>query len=295
LLAGEAAALGAAATWALSTIAIKGVTGRLGSFYIMAMRTGFAAVVLVITLAILRPSAFDLDLPAGTLFVLLGSALLAILGDVSFVRAISVEDVSRVFTVSTSFYILISVGGSVVLAGEPFSWFLVFGGAAVLAGARLVVADPDKTGGIAGLGQRPRRPVFGLLLSLVASVLWSTSLLAVSDPLDSVDALTASALRLPFMAACLALVVLARGDVRRYRPSASELRSLAVSGAFVLASMVCFLTAAELASAGSVAVLTSTSPIFAVPLAFFLLHEQVSQRVLAGTAACMLGIWLTFV
>jgi drug/metabolite transporter (DMT)-like permease len=74
--------------------------------------------------------------------------------------------------------------------------------------------------------------------------------------------------------------------------SRQDFGTLALSGVLVLASMLLFLTAADLAPAGTVAVLTSTSPIFAVPMAHFMLKERVTRRILAGTVACMAGIFL---
>jgi len=297
---GEAAALGSAVLWALATVVIKDVSGRLSAFYIMAVRTTIAALFAVVVIAGLKPSSIDLDIPSATMAVLLGSALVAILGDVAFVRAIAVEDVSRVFTVSTSLYILLSVGGSVIFAGEPFSWLLLLGGIAVLAGSRLVLEESKATQPLPGVpvdapATRTRLPVFALWLSIVASIFWSGSLLAVSDALDTVDAFTATLLRLPFMALALVLVIAVRGDLRRHAWNARDLRILTLSGAFVLGSMLLFLLSAELTSAGTVAVLTSTSPIFAVPLAFFVLKERVTPRVLGGTTACMAGIWLTLI
>ena len=56
--------------------------------------------------------------------------------------------------------------------------------------------------------------------------------------------------------------------------------------------MLLFLLAADLAPAGLVAVLTSTAPIFAVPMAHFLLKERITRRILGGTVACMIGILL---
>src|SRR5689334_22945246 len=131
--------------WALSTIVIKGVSGRLSASFIMAVRTSCAAVLLLIAVLVLDPGLIDLTLPAGMMALRLGSMLLGGFGDVAFVRAVALEDVSRVFTVSSALYILFSVAGSVLFAGEPFSFLLVLGGIAVLVGTRLVVVDPAKT------------------------------------------------------------------------------------------------------------------------------------------------------
>jgi drug/metabolite transporter (DMT)-like permease len=122
--------------------------------------------------------------------------------------------------------------------------------------------------------------------------LWSASLLTISDALDQVDPLTAACLRLPFFALVLIVIAAVRGDFQRQTATRSDMGVLALSGCFVLSSMTLFLLSADLAPAGTVAVLTSTAPIFAVPMAALLLGEKVTARVLAGVAACTAGILL---
>jgi drug/metabolite transporter (DMT)-like permease len=292
---GEIAALGSACLWALSTIVIKAPSARLSASFIMAVRTSFAAIMLLIGVGILDRGLIDLSFPPGMMAVLLGSMLLGGFGDLAFVRAVAIEDVSRVFTVSSALYILCSVAGSVVFAGEPFSVLLVFGGIAVLFGTRLVVVEPAKVA--AGDAEpvrteRPRQPLHALRLSIFAAVLWSAALLMIADALEEVEPLTAATLRLPFFAIVLVLSATVRGDMRPGSTSLLDFGALALSGVMVLASMVLFLVAADLAPAGTVAVLTSTAPIFAVPMSYFLLKERITRRMLGGTAACMLGILL---
>jgi drug/metabolite transporter (DMT)-like permease len=177
--------------------------------------------------------------------------------------------------------------------GEPFSILLVIGGIAVLFGTRLVVVDPaSPTLSEPNQGDHPRQPILALQLAIVAAFLWSAALLTISDALEDVDPLTAASLRLPFMAVVLVVMTSVRGDMHVRSVTRRDFGSLALSGSLVLTSMLLFLTAADLAPAGTVAVLSSTGPIFAVPMAHFLLKEHVTQRVLTGTIACMLGVFL---
>lgn len=257
----------------------------------MAIRTACAAVVLLIAVLVLNPGLIDLTLPPSMMALLLGSMLLGGFGDLAFVRAVSIEDVSRVFTVSSALYILLSVAGAVIFMGEPFSILLVIGGIAVLFGTRLVVVDPGSASNAEHRGHA-RQPILALQLAIVAAFLWSAALLTISDALEDVDPLTAASLRLPFMALVLLAMTTLRGDMHLRSVSRRDFASLALSGSLVLGSMLLFLSAADLAPAGTVAVLSSTGPIFAVPMAHFLLKEHVTQRVLTGTIACMLGIFL---
>jgi len=294
---GEAAALASACLWALSTIVIKGVTGRLSASYIMAVRTAIAAALALGALFLFWPERASFDLPATAAVLLVSTAPLAIAGDLAFVRALAVSDVSRVFTLSTSLYILLSVAGGAVFIGEEVSWLLPFGAFAILAGTRLVLretaADAAPPAGAGGVATRQASATAVLQLSVTAALLWSSGLLILTEALKDADPVFALALRLPFMAAAMAGLAAVRGDYARFGFGAENLRVVGFSGVLALLSMLCFLYAADQSEAGRVAVLTSTSPIFAAPLAWVLLREHVSRRVWAGTFLSMAGIWLS--
>jgi uncharacterized membrane protein len=129
----------------------------------------------------------------------------------------------------------------------------------------------------------------------LASILWSAGLLLVTEAMKSTEPLAATMIRLPFMAVAMGLAAAVRGEYRRYGLAADNLRVLTLSGVMALGSMLLFLLSADLNDAGTVAVLTSTSPIFVVPLAIVFLRERLTVRVVVGTAACMAGIWLAVI
>jgi drug/metabolite transporter (DMT)-like permease len=293
---GEAASLGSAGLWALSTIAIKSVTGRLSASYIMAVRTGIAAL-LILALALVAGFGPDaLDIPFWTAVLLVASAPMAAGGDLCFVRALALADVARVFTLTTSLYILFSVAGGVLFLGEDLSWLLPLGAVAILFGSRLVLQDtPVEPAPMAHSAVLTKQATgVGVVgLGVVAGLLWASGLLVLSEALKDAEPVAALTLRLPVMA--LAMITLAgvQGHFAQFGFAPHNLRVLVLSGALALCSMLCFLLAADRAEAGIVAVLTSTSPIFAAALAWLVLKEQISRRVLIGTVVCMLGIWLS--
>jgi drug/metabolite transporter (DMT)-like permease len=293
---GEAASLGSAGLWALSTVAIKGVTGRLSASYIMAIRTGIAALLILAVALVVGLGQNSLDLPFWTVVLLVASAPTAAGGDLCFVRALALADVSRVFTLTTSLYILFSVAGGLLFLGEDLSWLLPLGAVAIVFGSRLVLQDtrvePAPLGEAAVLTKQATG--LGVLgLSVVAGLLWASGLLVLSEALEDAEPVAALTLRLPIMAVAMIALAGVQGHYGRFGFAPDNLRVLALSGALTLCSMLCFLLAADRAEAGIVAVLTSTSPIFAAALAWLVLKEQITRRVLVGTAACMLGVWLS--
>ena len=57
-------------------------------------------------------------------------------------------------------------------------------------------------------------------------------------------------------------------------------------------SIFLFLLSVYEAGAARAATLSSTSPLFGVPLAVFVLKEQVTWRLLAGVGVTLVGVWL---
>ena len=289
---GVAAALGSAALWALGGVVLRDVAGRLSAFYITAIRTSVAALIALLIFAVVGPYDALIHMPSSTIALLLGTALLLSLGDTAFVRAMAFEDVSRVFTTSTGLYILASVSGSIVFAGEDFSVRLVIAGVAVLVGARLVVRR--QAGAASPVVLRARQPMPALLLAIFAAILWSIGLLILADAMESIDALAANALRMPFTAVFLASIAGVRGEHRR-QWKRQDLIPIFLNGALMAGATLLFLVAVKEGSVGGVAVLTSTSPIFAVPLAHFFLNERITLVTASGVTTCMIGVWLASV
>ena len=286
---GIVAALGSAACWALAGIVVRDVAGRAGAFYITAIRTVVAAVVVLAIFVVIGPYQALFDLPTSTLALLFATGLIGALGDTAFVRALAFEDASRMFTVSTGLYIFASVSGSIVFSGESFSVQLLIAGIAVLIGARLVLQR--QSGKASPALVRARKPMTALLLAVLAAILWAFSLLVLSDAMESVNALAASAFRLPLTALFLLLITGLRGEHRR-PVKRSDLGPISLNGAFMAGATMMFLLAVKEGDVGTVAVLTSTSPIFVAPLAHFFLKEKVTLVTGSGIAISMAGVWL---
>lgn len=291
---GELAALGCAAFWALGTVLVKGPTSRLSALYISAFRTIFAAAVIVAVATALGELHGIAEIPAWDIAILLGAGVVVVVGDLGFVRAISLDDMSRVFPITTGIYILASVAASALIAPEPMSWYTPAGGLLVIGGVSLIAtARRPRRDGQASADEARRRPTTALVLSVVAALLWTVSLLGLNKAMESAEPLPATALRIPFNGVVLLLLATARGDVRYYRIQHRDVTALVVSGVFIGFSALLFTSAVKLTTAGNVAILSSTSPLFVVPLAYFVLKERMTKGLLLGTAICMLGIWLT--
>jgi DME family drug/metabolite transporter len=287
---GELSALACAGLWACSTIAMRSQTGRVPALAINAFRTGFAAASFWVFLyATGRLSGLAL-VPAAALGGLLGSVVVGMaIGDSLHIRAMHAIGVSRAMPISSS-YPLVTTLLAVVWLGEPVTAWVVAGVVLVVAGV-VLVASPSRR-----LEVNPADPAVvrkGIAMAVVASLCWATSTVMVRPALASIDPLLANGIRLPI--GCLVLALMTLRGRRGGNPFAIGRRAtLVLAGAGLLSGVSggFWLLGVAYAGAAKTAALSSTAPIFATPLAVFLLGEDPSSRTAVGTLLTAAGIWL---
>jgi drug/metabolite transporter (DMT)-like permease len=133
----------------------------------------------------------------------------------------------------------------------------------------------------------------GVAMAFGAAASWALATVFMRPGLEQVDAVTGSAVR---TAAGAALVWLIAWRGARLAPGAPlgrpRLAMGLLAGLFASASTVLFSLAVQHAGAARAGTLASTSPLWAVPLSALLLGEQVSRRMLLGTALAVSGVAL---
>jgi drug/metabolite transporter (DMT)-like permease len=133
----------------------------------------------------------------------------------------------------------------------------------------------------------------GVALAAVAAVCWSISSVSAKPALEMTDVVTASVIRTGLGAILLWTVTMRRGPV----PVSTWLQgrsrwAIGAVGAFGVISTGLFLECIAVAGAGTAAVLSATSPIFAAPVSIVFLHERVGWRVGLGTLLTVCGVVL---
>ncbi len=284
---GEIAGLLAAVTWGTTGLLIRAQGTRLPSLAINALRTSVAALLLVGVWPLFggpRPVAL------GALGFLVASLALGLgLGDGLYFEAIRRIGVARAMPISMG-YPAITALLAVTLLGEAVDLASLAGIALTLGGVYLVASPTRHT----TLHQdAPPTDWGGAGLAAAAAVCWAGATISIRAALDQVDAATANAVRLPLASALLLLVAWQNHAL----PSWGTLRGRAL--AFVIAtgltsgvSAAFFLLAVEQAGAARAAVLSSTAPIFAVPMSVLYLGERANWRMAVGTVASVGGVVL---
>jgi DME family drug/metabolite transporter len=293
---GQLSALGAALVWALQAILIKTQTKKIDTISLNALQYFFAALFFFIILAPSGGLREVLALSAALALSLVGTALLSMgAGDTMYIRSLGLIGVAKAFPIAMCVHAFLASAVAIVFLGEKFTLGFAGGAVLVIAGIYLI-AVPKKEVAPEREEESARRNRMGVLLALLAACCWAMSLSLLKILMAKADVLAAAMVRLP--AAGLALMGLAslrRGlKLRTYGLRSIGIVALAGIVGVGLGTIL-ILFAIQQAGAARTAILSSTSPLFAVPLAILLLREKVTWRVILGTLACIAGIMLVII
>jgi DME family drug/metabolite transporter len=281
---GALCALGAALAWAVTSLLARTLIAQYGSVTINAVRSGIAGMLLV-TLVAATDGPGTLIAMSGVTFVLLAVSIAAAIGvgDTVFFESTRAIGLGRAMTIATTY----PVGAALLAAAlldEPITGTVVAGTLLTLGGVALIVAGRSAEA-------RPERLWFGVGTAMVASAAWAVSVVMMKPPLQEIEALTAQAVRLPVASALLWLTPWARGAGTALRDAGrGPLARLVVLSIVTAGSSVLFAAGLKYAGVAIGAVLSSTAPLFALPLGVIFLGERVSVSMVGGALLAVAGI-----
>jgi len=284
---GAVCALASAFTWAVTSLLVRTVSPPLSSVTVSAVRSLLGGGLLLTWVLATGGVGRLIAIGEKNFFLLAISIVVAIaLGDVMFFESARFLGLARAMTVSMV-YPLMSAGFAALFLGEPLSARVTAGAVVTLTGLAVIVRARN--------GERVREEHLGrgLAAALVAAVAWASSLLVLKPALGGLDPITTQAVRLPL--ASLVLFATPWGwEAPRQVLTAdrSMLRRVALLGVITAMSSVLFVTSVKLADVAVAAVLSSTAPLFALPLGLIFLGERVTRAALVGTALAVSGVAL---
>lgn len=284
---GALCALGSAITWAVISLLVRTVSPPLGSVAVSILRSLIGGSLLLVWVLTVGGLATLVAVPPGTLALLAVSVVIAIgVGDVAFFESARHLGLAPAMTVTMT-YPLIGAILAAVFLDEPITLAIAAGSLVTLSGLALIVFRRS--------GDRPRegRTGLGLAAATTASVAWAVSLLLLKPAMGSLDAVTAQAVRLPLAGLVLLATPWGWGAVTQMgRASRGVFLRVAFLGAVTAGSSVLFVTGVKLADVAVAAVLSSTSPLFAIPLGLVFLGERLTARAVLGTLVTVAGLAL---
>jgi len=284
---GAVCALASAFTWAVTSLLVRTVSPPLSSVTVSAVRALLGGGLLLTW--VLATGGFGRLAAIGeTNFLLLAVSIVVAIavGDVMFFESARFLGLARAMTVSMV-YPLMSAGFAAIFLGEPLSARVGAGSVVTLTGLVLIVRSRD------GERVREERLGVGLAAAFIAAVSWAASLLVLKPALGTLDPVTAQSVRLPLAALVLFATPWGWGAPRQVLGAdRSTLWRVALLGIVTAGSSVLFVTSVKWADVAVAAVLSSTAPLFALPLGLIFLGERVTRSALAGTAFAVTGMAL---
>jgi drug/metabolite transporter (DMT)-like permease len=281
---GALAALGSAVTWAVTGLLVRSLMADLGSVAVNALRSSVGGALLLAWVLGTRGIGPFASISAGALALLALSIVAAVtIGDTLFFESTRALGLGRAMTVSMTY-----PAGSALLAAafldEPITPALAAGTLLTLGGLTLIVAPwTQRAPG--------ERFWWGVGAATLASLAWAVSVIILKAPLREIEPVTAQAIRLPLAAATLWVMPWASGALGGLgRRGPSVLARLAALSLLNAVSSVMFVTGVKYAGVAVATVLSSTAPMFAIPLAVVFLGERLSLGALLGAAVTLAGI-----
>jgi uncharacterized membrane protein len=270
---GALAALGSALTWAITSLLVRSLMAELGSVAVNALRSSLGGAILL---------AWVLGTGGiGPLTAISAGAIT--IGDTVFFESTRALGVGRAMTIAMTY----PVGAAVLAAAfleEPITLPLAAGALLTLAGLTLIVAPWAERA-------PEERFWFGVGTATLASLAWAVSLVFLKSPLGELEPVTVQAIRLPLAAATLWVMPWARGALGGLgRHRRSVLARLVVLSVLTAASSVMFVAGVKYAGVAVAAVLSSTAPMFAIPLGVLFLGERLSLGALLGAGVTVTGM-----
>ena len=278
----------AALAWTLVSLVARDLTAQFPSLSLNIIRSAGASVLLV-PLALLFGDLTGL--PHVSLFAwvcLILSVLTALgIGDTAFFESTKSLGLARAMTISTAGDPLVASGLALWWFGERITPPLAAGSIIALGGLVLIVSESDSAGPVRESAESQRQ---GLWLAVIAALAWALSAALMKAPVQEIDPLAIQAVRLPLSTLLLWATPWARGTARGLWAQRRVVgRRIAALSALTALSAVAFLAGLKYAGVTMGTVLSSASPLFALPIAF-LAGERVTWRAATGAALTVAGI-----
>jgi len=299
---GELAGLAAAACWALTSIIFSRVPAPAGAIALFKNTVSCGFLLLTLLLIATRPDAshalaFLYEADLGTWLYLGASALSGlVIGDTCYFRSLQILGPRKTLVITT----LVPPIGALCawfLLSETLPW-LAWGGIGLTVGGVIWVIR-EKTVEDESEGHFPGSISAGVKLGLLACAGQAMAAALAKVPMQKgLGALEATFIR---MIVAVVVGVIFAGMAGRLSPWIEKLRVRETWLPLIPASFfgtylgvwLC-MYAYEHTRIGIATTMHSTSPIFIIPLAFFVLKQRTSPRAILGALIAVAGIFLLF-
>jgi len=217
--------------------------------------------------------------------------ILLVVGDTLYFRSLNLAGVSwamPVAGVNPLWAILLAA----LFVDEPLTWSLLLGALLVVAGVTLL-SRPEMHS-TNGQAIEPAALRKGLLIALLVSLLWGAGQVTLKPATAGMHSVVANSIRQPLAMFILLAINLRTGLWKELRHLDRRSWALILLASFVGTGVgtLFFVMAIQTLGAGRTAVITSTSPLLAIPFSMAMLRERPTRWTVAGTFFTTVGVVL---
>ena len=282
-----ASALAAALGWTLVTLVARDLTAQFPSLSLNIIRSAGASFLLVpvaLTLGDVRSLGQVSALAWACLTV---SVLAAIgIGDTAFFESTKSLGIGRAMTIATAGHPILASLFAFWWFGEQITATVAVGSLVTLGGLALILSERGVETEVS-----PEQRRRGLTLALIAALAWAVSAALMKPPVEEIDPLTIQAVRMPGSALVLWATPWARGTVRGlWAQRRSVGRRVVLLSVLTAMSAVAYLSGLKYAGVALGTVLSSVSPLFALPIGLIAFGERLTWRAAIGAILAVAGI-----
>lgn len=279
-----------AASWAGGSILLRDLSKKLDPFTLNASRAIVGGSAILLLALITGQTQGYRQVTADKLLLMIASiGLGGGIGDAFYISSISRIGVSRAFPLSST-YPAFTLLVSLAFLQEEVTPALIGGLLVITAGVLLTSGpSPSASSDNASVIQRG-----GIWLALLASLCWAASMTMIAPAIEGLNSIMVASIRTPALALMLSGVVAMRNTLPQLKKLTGKDWWFLILGGLIawgLGSLL-FVTSVALLGPTRAAILTSTSPLFALPMSIALLKEKVTPIILLGTALIVAGVIL---
>ncbi|HUT80522.1 MAG TPA: DMT family transporter [Candidatus Bathyarchaeia archaeon] len=323
---GELAAIAGAICFGLSNVLIKSQSGKIKPMAINAIRLTFSALfyfILILSMGMLK-TTFTMNFKT-SLFLVLGTLLGIVIGDVIFYFSQQLIGLSRAYPIASSYPLLTYIVG-IILGYEFYGKFRIQGVLLVILGVYIVSSSTeDKLGNLflyqtnnlqstslltdiekmdrrnnsRGLIKKKRHLIIlGILGAFTTQICWTFGTILMDRGLEvEVPGISANAFRI-ISVAPLAILIFSVSNRGKQKSIFSWKGAIIVLIAGIIGNTIgglLYVFALSYSDASTTAAITAAAPLIAAPLSIIFLKERISILLIIGTILTVIGIWLIII
>ena len=292
---GELAALGTALVWAVAGLLLKPLSVKFHPLFLNNVRciaTALLFASFLLTMGRFTPLS---RVPFSSGVLTIAGTFIAIgIGESLFVLSLRYIDLSRAYAISLCGYPVVTLAIGLSFLREEISGLALLGVMMVLIGLYLIAFPTSAI--LVRFSFTSSRERTGLILVLLSVLAYGVGTALIKLGIQGLDLVLANFLRYSGTAILLLPFTFFHWvGLKMEKGTWHNLSLAAVSGVLSFGvGGILFLLAIDKLGAAMTSVLSSTSPLFLLPMSVFFLRERVTPKLAVGVVLAVLGICLVF-